>query len=110
MKKWSAWLPFPDPRNKGYITAPFGPGVYELRLRSTKERILYGKSKNVAFLMTSLLSRPEGSGTRGNVEKRAFVGEHLGEIEYRTIAAMDDDEARRLESVRKLKGPWRFPL
>ena len=31
--KWSGWLAFPDPEEDGYLFAPFGPGVYELRNR-----------------------------------------------------------------------------
>jgi hypothetical protein len=108
-KNWSEWLPFPDPRSKGYVTAPFGPGVFELRLRATKERILYGRSKNVAYRMTSLLPLPDGTGSRSSSEKMTFLSEHLPEIEYRTIAAADEDEAKQIEVARKPKGPWRFP-
>jgi hypothetical protein len=29
--EWSAWRRFPDPRKLELLTAPFGPGCYELR-------------------------------------------------------------------------------
>ena len=34
MGEWSDWLPFPDPRQAGYLNAPLGAGVYELRPRA----------------------------------------------------------------------------
>ena len=45
--------------------------------------------------MTSL--HPSGAGTRRNREKRAYVGEHLPEIEYRVIALASRDAARDFE-------------
>lgn len=30
-EKWSDWKSFPDPRKGGYLNAPFGSGVYQLR-------------------------------------------------------------------------------
>jgi hypothetical protein len=59
--------------------------------------------------MTSL--HPQGSGTRRNAGKRKFVGEHLKQIEYRTIAAESraaakEYERRELWSNRK---KYKFP-
>ncbi len=71
--RWSKWKPFPDPRKKEFIKAPFGPGVYELRRKDTKELILRGKGKNCAYRMISLLPLPYGQGTRHNEEKGSFL-------------------------------------
>lgn len=30
--EWSEWRRFPDPATGGFLTAPIGPGVYDLRL------------------------------------------------------------------------------
>ena len=89
MSEWSRWHPFPDPRSEGYLSTPFGPGVYELRNRMSGELVLVGESKNVARRMSSLLPSPLGSGTRNNSAKREYVRRHLGRIEYRTKACAD---------------------
>ena len=93
MKKWSRWYPFPDPKAGGYLNAPFGPGVYELRHRVNGNLILYGMSKNVSARMSSLLPNPLGTGNRDNDEKREFVTKHLNNIDYRTLACVDTDTA-----------------
>ena len=98
MADWSAWRQFPDPKAEGYLKAPFGPGVYELRHRSTDGRIYVGESKTVAKRMTSLLPKSHGgAGTRNNSCLREYVAERLAEIEYRTRACATDKEAKRLE-------------
>ena len=53
---------FRDPGSFGELSAPFGPGVYELRNRKTGELVLFGMSKNVAYRMSSLLPQPDGGG------------------------------------------------
>ncbi|HYX09435.1 MAG TPA: hypothetical protein VE912_22070 [Bacteroidales bacterium] len=70
MNKWTDRNSFPDPRNFGFLNAPIGPGVYEVRRIDTQERILFGQGKNCAYRMSSLLSKPYGAGTRNNQEKR----------------------------------------
>ena len=90
MSRWSRWSPFPDPRAGGYLSAPFGPGVYELRNRVSGELVLYGKSKNVARRMSSILPRPLGAGTRNNSAKREYTLKHLADIDYRTKACVDE--------------------
>ena len=95
---WSAWRQFPNPKSGGYLTAPFGPGVYELRHRSTGERIYVGESQAVAYRMTSLLPKSHGgAGTRNNWRLRKYVHEHLADIEYRTRACTTKTEAEELE-------------
>ena len=98
---WSDWQRFPDPTECGILCAPFGCGVYELRNSDTDELILFGKSKNVANRMTSLLRPPHGTGTRNNKSKQEYVSKYLAIIEYRTIATVSEEHARRIEN--KLK-------
>jgi hypothetical protein len=100
--EWSEWRPFPDPRKKGILIAPFGAGCYELRHRDER-LILFGTGQNLAYRMSSLLPAPYGAGTRNNADKRAYVLKHLDDIEYRTIAHSTPQEAELCE--KGLKGP-----
>jgi hypothetical protein len=95
---WSDWKPFPDPRERGILVAPFGPGCYDLKQRSSGELLIFGSAGNVAARMTSLLpSHCGGSGHRNNNTKREYVCEHLADIEYRTTACTTREEAYRVE-------------
>jgi hypothetical protein len=105
---WSDWRPFPDPRRGGVLTAPFGAGCYELR-HCDGRLVLFGTSKNVVYRMTSLLSKPLGAGTRNNNVKRAYVLEHLEDIEYRTTAIATSQEAKECERVLKSGGKYILP-
>lgn len=98
---WSRWLAFPDPDDGGYLSAPFGSGVYELRNCRTGEMVLVGESKNVAYRMTSLLPAPSGTGHRSNTDKQEYVLNYLPDIEYRTKACKSKAEAKRVENVRR---------
>ncbi len=107
---WSAWQAFPDPRSGGILTAPFGPGVYELRNRKTDERVLFGMAKNVASRMSSLLPCPLGTGTRNNMKKRTYVCKHLGYIEYRSKPCADGAAAAVEEGLlRENRHRYVFP-
>ena len=97
--EWSSWSAFPDPRRGEYLVAPFGPGVYELRNRRTGEMVLFGKSKNVADRMSSLLPPPLGAGHRTNMDKRKYVLSNLSKVEYRTKACTSKEEADREENL-----------
>lgn len=109
MADWSEWQAFPDPRAGGYLDAPFGPGVYELRNKATDELVLFGKSIHVAKRMTSLLPPPFGSGTRNNTAKRDYILYNLPDIEYRTKPCASDDEAKAEERLlKKNKHLYRF--
>ena len=79
---------------------PFGPGVYELRHKAGR-LVCPGKGSHTAFRMTSLLPAPLGEGTRNNVNKRAYVKEHLSDLEYRTFPCLTAQEAQDKE--RELK-------
>jgi hypothetical protein len=94
IEKWTGWKSFPNPKHGGYITAPFGPGCYELR-RCSGEPVLFGTAGHVAYRMCSLL--PDGKGTRNNTAKRDYVGKHLDDIEYRVIAFRTKEEAGQFE-------------
>lgn len=109
MSQWSEWLPFPDPRSQGFICAPFGPGVYELRRSDTKEAVLRGQGGNCAYRMASLLPRPLGAGTRNNEVKRAYVLANIPVIEYRTCACPSKEEAKALEGRLNREKPCLFP-
>jgi hypothetical protein len=95
MTDWSEWRVFPDPRKLELLTAPFGHGCYELR--NGVQLVLYGKGRHLAERMTSLLPAPFGCGTRNNEAKRKYVLDHLGSIEYRTLACATAEETDRHE-------------
>src|SRR6266581_3841333 len=99
---WTKWRLFPDPRNREILIAPFGPGCYELR--NGRQLVLYGKSRNVAYRMTSLLPKNWGRSGRNNQEKLRYVFANLGRIKYRTLACATQSEAeaeeRKLQSQR----------
>ncbi len=106
--QWSQWLPFPDPKNKGILCAPFGSGVYQLRNKKTNKFVLFGQSKNVAKRMTSLLPSPWGAGIRFNSKKRNEVKNNLSDIEYRTMALDDKEDAVDFEKYIKQKEDYMF--
>lgn len=103
MNEWSEWRQFPDPRRCGYLIAPLGPGLYELRNKETGELVLFGSGKNVACRMSSLLPPPLGQGTRDNARKRDYVLQQLDLIEYRTMACETESDAKAEESRLRLK-------
>jgi hypothetical protein len=94
---YSPWRPFPDPRRGGFLTAPFGPGVYEVRRRDTGRPICFGIGGHCAARMNSLLPCPHGCGGRNNSRKRRYILRHLKDIEYRTLACRTRAEAARVE-------------
>ncbi len=96
---WSRWRPFPNPHDAGILTAPFGPGLYELRRTSDKRLVLIGIGTNVAWRMSSLLPNDKGgTGTRNNKRKQNYVDRHRNDIEYRTSPAISKPDAKRMET------------
>ena len=107
MCEWSEWRSFPDPAQLGYLVAPLGPGVYELRNRLTFQLVLVGIGTWCAYRMSSLL--PDGAGTRNNNSKREYVAAHVADIEYRTIACRAKSDAARIERELKRRCSYLFP-
>ena len=105
---WSEWSPFPDPRNRGILSAPFGPGLYQLRNLETGEYVLFGKGNNLANRMTSLLPPPYGQGTRNNTKKQDYVFTNLSNIQYRTLALNDNLKMKTLELELKYSQDYIF--
>ena len=106
--RWSPWRAFPDPRERAYLYAPFGPGVYELRHTQTGKLVLFGSGKNLAHRMASLLPKPHGAGHRSNTDKQEFVLTHLTTIEYRTKACTSDTQARKEERKLRITNSYIF--
>ena len=106
---WSPWRAFPDPRERAYLCAPFGPGVYELRNSQTEKLVLFGRSKNVARRMTSLLPKQYGAGHRSNTDKQELVLAHLTSIEYRTKACTSETQAKAEERELRTANSYIFP-
>ncbi len=105
---WTKFRTFPNPQKEEYIYAPFGYGVYELYDRNTDQFVLFGRSKNVAARMASLLKG--GSGNRNNQEKIEYVTRNLNNIVYRTKACKNEKESKREEAkLRECKGKYTFP-
>ena len=90
------------------LTAPFGPSVYELHNRASGELVLVGEGRNVAFRMSLLLPPPLGAGTRRISDKRAYVLEHLADLDYRTIACKDKASAKSKERQLRSEKTYRF--
>jgi len=99
IENWSEWRHFPDPSKLELLTAPIGPGCFELRLG--QQKVLFGWGNHAAERMTSLLRRSFGVGAGNNSNKREYISGHLGSIEYRAIACATQDDAKKLEEELK---------
>jgi predicted solute-binding protein len=92
------------------LTAPFGPGCYEIRRSDTAQLVCFGIGGHVAQRMTSLLPVPLGCGTRNNELKRKYIEENLPDIEYRTLPCATRNEAEQVEKMMKANaGAYKFP-
>lgn len=94
---WTAFFHFPSPIRMGYLHAPFGPGVYELKNVKTEELVYVGEGGHVALRMTSLLPAPYGKGTRNNAKLRQYIFDNLADIHYRTLACKDKATAKLIQ-------------
>ena len=102
--EWSKWKPFPDPRKGDYIHAPLGFGVYQLRNNKTKEYVLFGRSKTVAYRMSSLLPYPYRQGNRTSTKKQNYVFKNLADFIYRTVICSDEKSTKLIEKeIKTLK-------
>ena len=93
MPNWTRCRKFPNAKKREMLTAPIGPGVYELRLG--KRLVLVGIGRCCAYRMTSLL--PTEAGTRNNSHKKKFVSQHIGHVQYRTMACSSRNQAKKME-------------
>lgn len=109
-KGWTDWKSFPDPRKGGYLNAPFGSGVYQLRNNKINKYVLFGTSKNIAYRMSSLLPVPFGTGIRKNKDKSNYILNNIRDIEYRTMPFIDNEEAKRFENYIKHREEYLFNL
>jgi hypothetical protein len=94
---WTEFSPFPSPLHQGYLHAPFGAGVYELKNVKTNKLVYVGEGGHVAYRMSSLLPEPNGKGTRNNSKVRQYISENLSDIHYRTLACIDKATAKQIQ-------------
>jgi hypothetical protein len=106
MAEWSQWLPFPDPRKRQFLNAPFGPGVYQVRHRSQTDMVLFGIGGHCAARMSSLLPKPLGTGTRNNSSKRKYLLQNIDDLEYRCLACESRSDAEKVE--RKIRSECKY--
>jgi hypothetical protein len=94
---WTNFSPFPFPKQNGYLYAPIGEGVYELKNNRTKELVYVGEGNNVAYRMSSLLPAPLGAGTRNNLELRNYIFQNFQDVYYCTLACNDKKTAKQIQ-------------
>jgi len=94
---WTTYSPLPSPLKNGYLYAPFGPGLYELKNNHSAELVYVGEGYNVAYRMSSLLPEPYGAGTRNNSNLRNYILENLEHMYYRTLACSDKTTAKQIQ-------------
>ena len=95
MQAWSNWKRFPDAYSGGFVEAPIGPGVYEVRHAQTGELVAFGHAGNVANAI-SALKVDHGRGW-SRLFKRASV-RPVHELEYRAAATATVGEAKTAAS------------
>ena len=101
MQKWTDWKPMPSPETCRTIVAPSGPGVYQIRDKTTKQLIQFGIGVECQKRMKSLFPEPYGVGRRNNSNKRSHILMNWKQLEYRTMATNTREEAVLIE--RELK-------
>ena len=87
----------PSPENARSIDGPIGPGVYQLKQKSTGQFILFGIGVECRKRMKSLFPEPYGTGERRNDRKRSFVLSNWKDLEYRTLQINSRGEAKEIE-------------
>jgi len=105
---WSNWKKTPRPENCRQITGPEGPGVYQIRHKSTKQKVQFGIGIQCRKRMESLFPRPYGVGTRNNEGKRNYILINCKDLEYRTLATIDREGAKLIEDNIKVKNDHLF--
>jgi hypothetical protein len=94
---WTDFVPFPSPLKRGYLYAPYGAGVYELKNIKTNELIYVGESDHTACRMSSLIPGPLGTGGRNNLKLRKYIFEHIEDVHYRTLACENKPIANQIQ-------------
>jgi len=89
---WGLWRLFPNHESGGYIEAPIGPGVYEVRHADTGELIAFGPANSVAQALSKLMPKP-ATGLRSLFASKT-PAHHGGDLEYRTCSASSAGEAK----------------
>ena len=97
MNNWKDWKPMPYPENCRRIEAPLGPGVYQIRNKTTKQLIQFGIGIECQKRMRSLFPAPFGTGKRNNADKRTYILQNWKDIEYRTLETSTREEAKIIE-------------
>ena len=105
--RWTQWKSYPDANHGEYIQAPIGPGVYEVCDASSRERVAFGCTRNVAEALCDIL-KP------GKLQKRWFFRRWRtryasGELEYRTwsTASLSDAKAAVRQVLGQREAVWR---
>ena len=111
VQTWSGWKRFPDAKVGGFVEAPIGPGVYEVRHAQTGRVVAFGHARNVANAITDLKVNG-GISPLSRLFRRQPLVSRVSELEYRTYAAASRAEAKtaanRLKSLRQTA--WRRRL
>jgi hypothetical protein len=100
---WSNWSQMPSPETCRRINAPTGPGVYQIRHISTKDKVLFGIGIECQKRMKSLFPKPYGVGTRNNGMKRDYILENWKDLEYHTLKRDTREKAKQIEDIIKSK-------
>lgn len=101
--EWTKWTGMPSPEKCRGIEGPGGPGVYQIRHKSTKVKVQFGIGVRCQKRMRSLFPKPYGTGTRNNEGKRIYILENWEDLEYRTLATSTRQEAKSIEDIIKAK-------
>ncbi|MCF8476744.1 MAG: hypothetical protein K9G60_06915 [Pseudolabrys sp.] len=108
VQTWSSWKRFPDAQIGGFVEAPIGPGVYEVRHTLTGRVVAFGHAGNVANAISELKVNG-GISPFARFFGREPLVSRVNDLEYRTCAAASRAEAKtaasRLKGLRQIA--WR---
>ncbi len=60
-ERWASWRSFENSELSGYLEAPVGPGVYEIRQTSDRALVKLSFTTNIAHELSIFLARGKGS-------------------------------------------------
>jgi hypothetical protein len=93
VQTWSGWKRFPDAHSGGFVEAPIGPGVYEVRHTMTGRVVAFGHARNVANAISDLKVNG-GVSPLARLFGRQPLVSRVADLEYRTCAAASNAEAK----------------